>query len=810
MAPEDTDALGHSWSEWAITEEATCTEAGSKERECSVCHEKETAAIEAAGHSEEEIPAVAATCTEGGKTAGTKCSVCGEILVAPEDTDALGHSWSEWTTITAATFNTDGLKEKVCTVCGVTITETIPAFAPSDAIDGGTFAGNLTWYVTENESDVILTISGVGGIPDYEVQNPPWTNYKNIITSINIEDGVTTIGKYAFFIMKKVTEVTIPNSVTSIREGAFSSCSLINITIPDSINSIGNYAFSDNSNLESITIPDSVVYIGTEAFYNCGSLKDVYYYGSQVSWQGIQIETGNTCLTSATLHCVCKPNEHSWNENYTVDKPASCVEEGLESIHCSVCDMIQDGSTREIPKVEHSYGDWIITEEATCITDGSKEKVCSVCGDKVIETIIAQGHKFNEEFTIDKEPSCIEEGSKSKHCAKCDERTEVTSIPKVAHSYSDWSITKEATCTTDGSKKKECSVCGDTITETLPALGHEFETEFRTDRDPTCTEGGLESRHCIRCDETTDTRAIPANGHSFSDWEEIAQSTCVDHGIEQRRCNVCGVTETNELDLTDHDWEDEPRVDVEPTCTEDGSQSRHCRNCEAVIDSKSIPALGHQYSDWTVVKAVTCTEAGSKEKICALCEDKIIEEIPSLGHDWNNEPTVDKAVTCTSDGFESIHCSRCGEIEEGSSHVIPATGHSYSAWATTIAATEANAGQQSRTCSKCGATETQTIAQLAPTLPSVKISKPKAAKKKITVKWKKVSKKNQKLISGIEIQVATDPGFTNIVRTATAGKKKTSKAIKGLTPKTTYYVRVRAYSGDHRSAWSGVKSGKAK
>lgn len=105
------------------------------------------------------------------------------------------------------------------------------------------------------------------------------------------------------------------------------------------------------------------------------------------------------------------------------------------------------------------------------------------------------------------------------------------------------------------------------------------------------------------------------------------------------------------------------------------------------------------------------------------------------------------------------------------------------------------------------------MGQLAPTLPSVKISKPKTAKKKITVKWKKASKKNQKLIQGIEIQVATDPGFVNIVKTAYVGKKKSSKTIKGLQPKATYYVRVRTYNnngGSHRSAWSGVRSGKAK
>jgi hypothetical protein len=95
-------------------------------------------------------------------------------------------------------------------------------------------------------------------------------------------------------------------------------------------------------------------------------------------------------------------------------------------------------------------------------------------------------------------------------------------------------------------------------------------------------------------------------------------------------------------------------------------------------------------------------------------------------------------------------------------------------------------------------------------LPTVKISKPAVAKKKITVKWKKVSKKDLKKISGIQIQVATDPDFVNIVKTATAGKKKTSKVIKGLQSKTKYYVRIRAYAaGDHYSVWKS-KSAKVK
>ena len=94
-------------------------------------------------------------------------------------------------------------------------------------------------------------------------------------------------------------------------------------------------------------------------------------------------------------------------------------------------------------------------------------------------------------------------------------------------------------------------------------------------------------------------------------------------------------------------------------------------------------------------------------------------------------------------------------------------------------------------------------------LPTVKITKPKAATKKVTVKWKKVSKKNRKKIQGIEIQVSKDKGFTQIVKTTTAKMTKTTKVVKGLKRKTTYWVRIRAYKnaadGKHVSAWKVKK-----
>ena len=93
------------------------------------------------------------------------------------------------------------------------------------------------------------------------------------LSSIVIPDGVASIGEYAFSECSGLTNITIPDRVTSIREGTFNGCSgLTGIKIPGRVTSIGKYAFWGCESLTSIAVPAGLNWIGDNAFYGCKEL----------------------------------------------------------------------------------------------------------------------------------------------------------------------------------------------------------------------------------------------------------------------------------------------------------------------------------------------------------------------------------------------------------------------------------------------------------------------------------------------------------------------------------------------------------
>lgn len=149
----------------------------------------------------------------------------------------------------------------------------MPLLAMAD--DQGTCGENVTWTYTE--STKTLSIQGTGAMDDYTLDTP-WHTHNASITTIEIGDGVTTVGQGTFVLCTAVTSVSIPNSVKSIGEGAFAACAVMkSITIPASVTAISDDVFLGCIYLEAInveaTTPPS---IGSNVFSNVSADAKIY------------------------------------------------------------------------------------------------------------------------------------------------------------------------------------------------------------------------------------------------------------------------------------------------------------------------------------------------------------------------------------------------------------------------------------------------------------------------------------------------------------------------------------------------------
>lgn len=170
----------------------------------------------------------------------------------------------------------------------------------------------------------------------------------------------------------------------------------------------------------------------------------------------------------------------------------------------------------------HSYGEWVETVTATCISGGIEQRECE-CGDIESRSTESLGHDWDEEYTIDIQPTETEAGLKSRHCSRCEAVTDEIVMPKVEHEhiYGEWQTVVEPTCVENGQKKKLCE-CGASKQVIIESLGHDYADEWTVVTPPTETSKGYEARKCSRCTFLTDVKTIPAlgTGLPFVDIEE--------------------------------------------------------------------------------------------------------------------------------------------------------------------------------------------------------------------------------------------------------------------------------------------------
>ena len=301
--PEDPEEHIHSFGAWMEYHEPD-TENRGYIRVCSGCGATEWKEDDELAH-EWTVVTTAPTCYSKGYDTKT-CTDCGRVE-RDNYTAKMDHTWSTKYSYDAtyhwyacSVCGTAGEKmyhsvseEDTCITCGCPTIGT--AGILYDMSGDGTYAEVIGY---EGSAKKVRIADTYNGVPVTGIYEKVFRNNDNIteviipnsvttigddefydcgsLTKVVIGDGVTTIGDDAFDCCYRLTSVVIGDSVTTIGSSAFSSCSrLTSVEIPDSVTTIGWYAFSSCSSLTSVVIGDSVTTIGNYTFRECSSLTKV-------------------------------------------------------------------------------------------------------------------------------------------------------------------------------------------------------------------------------------------------------------------------------------------------------------------------------------------------------------------------------------------------------------------------------------------------------------------------------------------------------------------------------------------------------
>ncbi|MBE6573657.1 MAG: hypothetical protein E7652_04595 [Ruminococcaceae bacterium] len=485
-------ALGHTPAE-AVEEnrvEATCTEDGSYESVvyCSVCKvelSRNKITVDALGHTEGEAVIennVAPTCTEKGSyDTVVYCTVCKAELSRVETiVDKLGHTWGDWTVVTPATCEGEGLEKRVCSVCQEEETNSIEAIGHK-------------W----NDGEVTAPTCTEEGYTTYTCLNDS--------THTKVEDIVVSLGH-----------------ITVIDEAVEPTCTETGLTEGSHCERCG-YVFVEQEIVPSKghtpVIDDAVEPTCTETGLTEGSHCEAC--GEILIAQEIVAAKGHT-EGEAVI-------ENNVEPTCTTDGSYDTV------VYCTVC----KAELSRVTTVVDALGHTPVVDKAvapTCTETGLTEgSHCSVCDEVLVaQTVVdALGHKYDTVVTA---PTCTEAGYTTYTCSVCGHTYKADELGALGHTEGEAVIENnvEPTCTTDGSYDTVvyCTVCKaelSRVTTVVDALGHKYDAVVTA---PTCTEAGYTTYTCSVCGHTYKADEVEALGHT--------PANAVEENREEAKCDIPG------------------------------------------------------------------------------------------------------------------------------------------------------------------------------------------------------------------------------------------------------------------------------
>ena len=273
-----------------------------------------------------------------------------------------------------------------------------------------------TWDISATENDHVtatfdeetglLTISGTGKMKNWErASYVPWNNVKEKIKNILINNGVTSIGDYAFDSCTSLEQIEIPEGITNIGKRAFWGCTIItSIEIPEGVTSIGDDAFF---NCNSLTIYTNSDYV--ERYAKNNNIKYVLDKEeptiTKISGNLDKCTGANETVTLTIEGATDGEGVGLAKEAYSFDNGETWQEENTktytkntENIVIKVRDEFGYVYTNEKIDItnirDHEWNEGQITKVATCTEKGEKTYTCTVCGETKTEDIPALGHNY--------------------------------------------------------------------------------------------------------------------------------------------------------------------------------------------------------------------------------------------------------------------------------------------------------------------------------------------------------------------------------------------------------------------------------
>lgn len=534
-------ATGHSWGEWTTTTAATCTAQGVKTRTCTNCNETETQSIQSLGHdyTKQAIKGRGENVVSGNINDCTSevvayhlCSRCDAIGTTTfVYREAGSHVWSEWQTTTEATCTTDGEKTRNCTNCAESETQTIthPGHAWSE--------WNTTAATCETDGSKTRTCTVCSKTDTQTILHPghTWSAWQTNTEATCETDGSKT--RTCSVCSKSDTQpITHPGHLYGDKVNVLASCTL-----------------------------------GAGWKQTCSVCGDVHFYNGDSdplghTWGEWQITTAATCEKNGAKVRECsRCNNHETQtilalghdyskraikgrgDNIVSGDIHDCTTQVVAYILCSRCDAV--GTTTFVYREagSHVFGEWQTTTAATCKTDGSKTRTCTVCPHTETQTIPATGAHTWGEWQTTPSATCTANGAKVRTCTGCHTR-EQTIIPAIGHDFSKRGDTLSDivsgdihNCATPVIMAFRCSRCDASGVNTSytyvyrEAGAHKAKKYYHA---PTCTESGSSGEECENCGKDLKSDYLPPLGHDFN---------------ADRVCSRCGLEADYIIKFFDHD-----------------------------------------------------------------------------------------------------------------------------------------------------------------------------------------------------------------------------------------------------------------